>query len=91
MLSSLLWTTGVFNEDGVAALDPDLLATGEIHYQHLTCQKGDSWIKQESHIKTFRNTTAKKPIGLNGHQNIEDCTHTSYQKGSYSHINRSII
>ena len=64
MLDPPLLTTGVFNGDGVAALDPDLLATGEIYYQHLTCQNGDSGIKQKSHIKTSRNTTAKRPMAL---------------------------
>ena len=39
----------------------------------------------------FKPKKEKRPNGLNGHLSIRDSTLTSCQKGSYLHINRTII
>ena len=52
--------TGDFDGDRVAALDLDLLPL----VKHLSCQNGDSWIKQESLSKTLCNITAKGLLAL---------------------------
>ena len=40
--------------------------------------------------QTLLHTTEEAHSGLNGHQSITDSTRTSYQKGSYLHINSPI-